>query len=77
MEGSKSVRIVRADWVSEQDVRTSVEQRVVVKLTSPKDVKHAEILRRLTAQFAEKTLLSTQVYDWNKTNFRLSRVSAK
>ena len=33
---------------------------------SREGVKLAEILRRLTAQFAAKTLSTTQVYDWHK-----------
>ncbi|GJQ85358.1 hypothetical protein Trydic_g10132 [Trypoxylus dichotomus] len=30
------------------------------------DVKPLEILRRLTAQYAEKTVSGTQVYDWHE-----------
>lgn len=52
--------------VSEQEVNTSVEQRIIIKFLSREGVKPAEILRRLTAQFAEKTLSRTQVYDWHK-----------
>ena len=50
----------------EQEMHTSVEQRIVIKFLAWEGVKFAEILRRLTAQFAEKTLSRTQVYDWQK-----------
>ncbi|KYN27549.1 hypothetical protein ALC57_03061 [Trachymyrmex cornetzi] len=52
--------------MSEQEVHTSVEQRIIIKFLSREGVKPAEILHRLTAQFAEKTLSRTQVYDWHK-----------
>ena len=52
--------------MSEQDVHPSIAQRIIIKFLSLEGVKPAEILRRLTAQFAEKTLSRTQVYDWHK-----------
>ena len=50
----------------ERKVHTFVEQRIVIKFLSLEGVKHAEILRRLPAQFAEKTLSRIQDYDWHK-----------
>ena len=47
-------------------MHASVEQRIVIKFLSLEGVKSVEILRQLTAQFAEKTLSTTQVYDWHK-----------
>ncbi|EFN72340.1 Putative uncharacterized protein FLJ37770, partial [Camponotus floridanus] len=40
-----------------------------IKFLSREGVKPVEILRRLTKQFAEKTLSRTQVYDWHKKFF--------
>ena len=53
----------------EQEVYKFVEQRVVLKLLSWEGVKLAESLRRLNAQFADKTLSRIQVYD-RKKDFR-------
>ena len=49
--------------VSEQELHKSAEQCVIITVLSREDVEPAEILRRLTAQFVEKTLSRTQVYD--------------
>ena len=62
--------------MSEQEMRTCVEQRIIIKFLSREGVELAEILRRLTAQFAEKTISRTQVYDRHKY-FRWPRVGAK
>ena len=50
----------------EQEVHTSVEQRVVITFLSREGLKPAEILRRVSAQFAGKTLSRSQVYDCHK-----------
>ncbi|KYN13981.1 hypothetical protein ALC57_13811 [Trachymyrmex cornetzi] len=62
--------------MSEQEVHTSVEQRIIIEFLLREGVKPAEILRRLTVQFAEKTLSRTQVYDWHK-KFSDSRESVQ
>ena len=52
--------------MSEQEAHTLADQHIIVKLLYREGVKLAEILRRLTAQFLEKTLSMTQVYEWHK-----------
>ena len=48
-------------------MHTSVQQRVVIKFLSREDVKSAEILRRLTAQFDETTLSTIKSTNGTKT----------
>jgi hypothetical protein len=40
------------------------EQRCIIKFLVKKKVKQAEILRRLTTQFGEETLLRAAVFYW-------------
>jgi len=42
-------------------------QHIIVKFLTNKNVKPAEILMRLRAQFGDKMLSRTQVYDWSKS----------
>jgi hypothetical protein len=53
--------------MSERAVPWAVEQRVIVKFITNENLKPAEILTRLTAQFGDKTPSRTQVYDWSKS----------
>ena len=57
-------------------VHTSVDQCIIIKYLSREGVKLAEMLCRLTAQFAGKTLPMAEVYDWHK-QFRRPRVGAE
>lgn len=52
--------------MSEQEVHSSIAQRVVIKFLAAEGVKPAEILRRLTAQFGEETLSRARVFAWHK-----------
>ena len=52
--------------MSEQEVRTLVEQRITFKFLLWEGVKPSEMMCRLTPQFAEETLSRTQVYDGAK-----------
>lgn len=52
--------------MSEQEVHTSIAQRIIIKFLAREGVKPSEILWRLTAQFEENTLSRTQVFDWHK-----------
>ncbi|XP_056636775.1 protein GVQW3-like [Diorhabda sublineata] len=52
--------------MSEQEVPPSIAQRIVIKFLAAEGVKPAEILRRLTAQFGEKTLSRARVFAWHK-----------
>jgi len=52
--------------MSEQVVPLVVVQHIIVKLLTTENVKPAEILMRLKAQFSNETLLRTQVHDWSK-----------
>jgi hypothetical protein len=53
--------------MSEQVVSLAVTQPIVKFLTN-KNMKPAEILTRLRAQFSDETLSRTQVYDWSKSS---------
>jgi hypothetical protein len=53
--------------MSEQVVPSAVAQRIIVTFLTNENVKPAEILMRLRAQFGDETLLRTQVYDWSKS----------
>jgi hypothetical protein len=48
--------------MSEQVVPSAVAQRIVVKFLTNENVKPAEILMRLRAQFGDETLSRTQMY---------------
>lgn len=52
--------------MSEQEVHSSIAQRVIIKFLAAEGVKPAEILRRLTAQFGEETLSRARVFAWHK-----------
>lgn len=52
--------------MSEREVPSSVAQRIIVKFLTTEGVKPSAILRRLQAQFGDKTLKKTQVYSWHK-----------
>ncbi|XP_073972912.1 protein GVQW3-like [Rhodnius prolixus] len=52
--------------MSEQEVPSSIAQRVIIKFLAAEGVKPAEILRRLTAQFGEETLSRARVFAWHK-----------
>jgi hypothetical protein len=53
--------------MSEQIVPSSVTQRVIVKFLTNENVKAAEILMRLRAQFSYGEFSRTQVCDWSKS----------
>jgi hypothetical protein len=53
--------------MSEQVVPSAVAKRVIFKFLTNKNVKRAEILMRLSAQFADVTLSRTLAYDWRKS----------
>lgn len=52
--------------MSEQEVHSSIAQRVIIKFLAAEGVKPAEILRRLTAQFGKETLSRARVFAWHK-----------
>ncbi|KAJ8946264.1 hypothetical protein NQ318_004633 [Aromia moschata] len=52
--------------MSEQEVHTSVAQRIIVRFLANEGVKSNEILTRLRVQFGDDTLSQTQVFDWAK-----------
>ena len=52
--------------MSEQEMHTSVEQRIIDNFLAREGVKPAEIWRRPTTQLAEETLSRTQVSEWHK-----------
>jgi hypothetical protein len=52
---------------SEQVVPSAATQRIVVKFLTNENVKPAEILMRLRAQFDDETFSRTQMYDWSKS----------
>jgi hypothetical protein len=47
-----------------QVIHSAVVQRVIVTFPTNKNVKPDEILRKLRAQFGDKTLSKTWVFDW-------------
>jgi hypothetical protein len=47
-------------------VPSAVAQRITVKFLFNENVKPAEILTRLRAQFGDETLSRSQKYDWSK-----------
>jgi hypothetical protein len=51
----------------EQLVPSAVAQRIIVKFLLNKNVKFAEILKRLRAQFYDETPSRTEAYDWGKS----------
>jgi hypothetical protein len=53
--------------MSEQVVPSALAQRIIFKYTTNENVKSAEILMILRAQFGDETLSRTQVYDWSKS----------
>jgi len=53
--------------MNEQVVPSADEQSIIVKFLTNGNVKPAEILDRLRAQFGDETLSRTQVYDWYKS----------
>jgi hypothetical protein len=53
--------------MSEQVVPSAVAQRIIVTFLTNENVKPADILKRLRAQFGDETLSRTQVYDWSKS----------
>jgi hypothetical protein len=53
--------------VSGQKVPSDVEQRIVVTFLTNENVKPAEILKRLRAQFGDETLSRIQVYACSKS----------
>jgi hypothetical protein len=54
--------------ISEQQVvPLDVEQCIIVKFLTNQNVKPAEILMRIRAQFDNETLPRTQLYDWSKS----------
>jgi len=58
--------LVCENTMSEQQVRPSVAQRIIIKFLANEGVSATEILGRLRAQFGENTLSRTQVFDWHK-----------
>jgi hypothetical protein len=53
--------------ISEQVVPSAVAQRTVIKYLRNGNVKPAEILKRLKAQFGDETFSRTQMYDGSKS----------
>jgi len=53
--------------LSGQMVPLAVAQRIMVKFLTNENVKPAVILKTLRAQFGDKTLSMTQMYDWSKS----------
>jgi hypothetical protein len=51
--------------MNEQVVPSAVGQSITVKFLTNKNVKPAEILKRLRPEFGGETLSRTQVYDWS------------
>ena len=62
--------------MSEQEVASSVAQRIIIKFLTKEGVKPSEILTRLKAQFGDATLSRTQVFDW-ASKFTSLRVDEK
>jgi len=52
--------------MSEQEIPSSVAQRIIIKFLTIEGVKPSDILRRLVEQFRNNTLKKTQVYAWHK-----------
>jgi hypothetical protein len=50
-----------------QVIPSAVAQRIIVKFLTNKNVKPAEILKRLRAQIINGTLLRIRVHDWSKS----------
>jgi hypothetical protein len=48
-------------------VPSAVEQRFIVKFLTNENVKPAEILKRLKAEFGDEKFSRTQMYDWSKS----------
>jgi len=48
-------------------VPSAVAHCIIVKFLTNENVKPAEILMRLRAQFGDETLSRIQVYDWSKS----------
>jgi hypothetical protein len=53
--------------MSAQVLPSAVAQSIVVKFLTNENVKPAEVLTRLRAQFSDETLSRTQVYDGSKS----------
>jgi hypothetical protein len=51
--------------MSEQVGPSAIAQHIIVKFLTLENMKPAEILVRLRAQFGDETLSRTQVYDWS------------
>lgn len=52
--------------MSEKEVHPSVAQHIIIKFLPHDDVKPAEILQRLTAQFRDETMSMLHVFAWHK-----------
>jgi hypothetical protein len=50
--------------MTEQEVHSSVAQRIIIKFLSNEGVKSSEIFTRLKAQFGDTTLSQNRVYTW-------------
>jgi hypothetical protein len=53
--------------INEQDVPSCVAERIVVKFLTNENVKPAEILMRVGAQFGDEPLSRIQMYDLSKS----------
>jgi len=53
--------------ITEKLVLSAVAQRIIVKFVTKENVKPADILIRLRAQFRDETLSRIQMYDWTKS----------
>ena len=53
--------------MSEQQVPSSVAQRIIIKFLSKEGVKPIEILNRLRSQFGNETLSKSQVCKWHRS----------
>ena len=52
--------------MSEKEVPSSVQQRIIIKFLTAEDINPSEIHTRLYSQFGEKCLSRTRVFEWAK-----------
>jgi hypothetical protein len=53
--------------MGEQVIPSAVGHQVIFKFLTDENLRPAEILRRLRAQFRDETLSRIQVYEWSKS----------
>ena len=62
--------------MSDREVPSAIAQRIIIRFLTAEDVKPAEILFRLRAQFREECLSRTQVYKWS-ADFKTGRTTVE